>query len=150
MLRQWIQSSALWITVVIALFVLLVSVPLMGITGILLSAVLGRRFLMAVADSSVELNKRSAVAKTRKETGRDVADDASRVFDVAVKFPVDYLGTGVGRRNLREFLRIRGFLPDDFVLIGRPNRESLTLLAHEERWCTPGRRASLVREFTRS
>ena len=124
---RFITSSALWSTVMIAIASLLVFEPPLGLTGILLAAVFGRRF-QQIAARQISHAPKSVTPQTN-----GVLSPLGFVTNAggssSVSNPYDYLTTAVGMRVLRATLRDWGINGDDFRVVGQPRRESLSIVA---------------------
>ena len=124
---RFITSSALWSTVMIAIASLLVFEPPLGLTGILLAAVFGRRFQQIAAKQISHAPQSVTPQSSGVLSPFGLVTNAGGSSSVPV--PYDYLTTAVGMRVFRATLRDWGIDGDDFRIVGQPRRESLSIVA---------------------
>lgn len=124
---RFITSSALWSTVMIAIASLLVFEPPLGLTGILLAAVFGRRFQQIAAKQISHAPQSVTPQSSGVLSPFGLVTNAGGSSSVSI--PYDYLTTTVGMRVFRATLRDWGINGDDFRIVGQPRRESLSIVA---------------------
>ena len=111
----------------IAIASLLVFEPPLGLTGILLAAVFGRRFQQIAAKQISHAPQSVTPQSSGVISPFGLITNAGGSSSVSV--PYDYLTTAVGMRVLRATLRDWGINGDDFRIVGQPRRESLSIVA---------------------
>ena len=117
--KKWMNDSAIWAVVGAAIATLVVAFPPMGLTGILLGAVLLRRAQQAVPDVVPWLM--SQVAPVDKSTA--IYPDLSR----PILSPYDFLATKPGARLLRNSLKALNYDPDSWEVCAQPNNIQMTI-----------------------
>lgn len=123
----WLQKSALWASVGIAIATLLVAPPSLGTTGILICAVLGRKLLIGLAEtgrggggmvSSGLLAEKGAKTQLLKNRPRGAR----------LQKPIDFLVSTPGLRIVKDEIRGLGFGSNDFVILDPAHGPTLTLV----------------------
>ena len=125
--KQWVEKTALWATVAAAIVTLLLSFPALGLTGILLGAILLRRLQSALGSVGHVLLPRWG----RNDRAAETSANASTTT-APTGAPLDFLASQTGQRLLRLSLERLSLSPSDWQLIGLPNRNQASLLAREE------------------
>ena len=125
--KQWVEKTALWATVAAAIVTLLLTFPTLGLTGILLCAILLRRLQGALGSVGHLLLPRWG----RNDRAAENSANASTTT-APTGAPLDFLASQTGQRLLRLSLERLSLSPSDWQLIGLPNRNQVSLLAREE------------------
>lgn len=120
---KWTTNSALWSTVAAAIVTLLISPPALGLTGILLAAVLLARFQQTVAKLAPLVYEGRARA-THAEDPLLSTKPAN-----AVAQPAEFFSTVAGRRTLNHVFEHLHLNPHTWSLIGQPTNTQLSLIA---------------------
>ena len=125
--KQWIDKSALWATVAAAILTLLLSFPNLGLTGILLGAILLQRLQRALGTIGHLLLPRWG----RNDQVVESSANASTTT-APTGAPLDFLASQTGQRLLRLSLERLALSTSAWQLIGLPNRNQASLLAQEK------------------
>lgn len=119
-----LNQTALWSTVSVAVFTLLVSEPRLGLTGILLAAVFGRKLQVGLGGV---LRAKSFALLTLQNYG-----DTRQISDFALRsqtHPLRFFASLKGLKTLGSFLSRRALGATDFCIIGAPDKRSVAILA---------------------
>lgn len=121
--KGWLSGASLWSAVGAAILTLVIAVPALGLTGILLGAILLRRVQQVIPDlvPLILAPDRSAL-----ESGSQVPTTAK-----IARSPYDFLATPVGLRLLRRSLALYGGADCEWGLVGRPRLSNLSLYVRE-------------------
>jgi hypothetical protein len=117
--KKWMTDSALWAAVGAAIFTLVVDFPPLGLTGILLGAVLLRRMQQVVPDVVPLLITKFA----RQQDGNTLLS-----VSALTQAPYDFLATPVGNRLLTNSLHDLELNTDNWQVVGIPDNVQITLL----------------------
>ena len=120
--EKWTRDSSLWAVVGAAIITLLFSDALLGLTGILLGAVLLRRLLQAAPDFLQTLITEPA---TGSRAGQSHLPSSLK----PAQSPYQFVGSRVGARLLRESLEAEGCDENEWQIIGVPDGHQLSLQA---------------------
>ena len=115
--KKWMVDSALWAAVGAAIFTLVVDFPALGLTGILLGAVLLRRVQQVVPDVVPLLMTRLAPQD----------DSPAPHSTTPTQAPYDFLATKVGNKLLTRSLHDLGLDSKSWRVVGRPDNVQITL-----------------------
>jgi hypothetical protein len=120
---KWASHSSLWSTVSAAIVTLLISPPKLGITGILLAAVLFTQLQRKVANLAPLVYD----GKARLTHAEDplLASDPAR----AVQNPAEFFATAAGLRTLTQMFNDLNLAQANWKVIGQPTRTQLSLIA---------------------
>ena len=117
--KKWMADSALWAAVGAAIFTLVVDFPALGLTGILLGAVLLRRMQQVVPDVVPLLMARFAPPQD---------SPTPHIVTAPTQAPYDFLATPVGNRLLTKSLVDLDLDSENWQVVGRPDNVQITLL----------------------
>lgn len=119
-----LRQTALWSTVSVAVFTLVVSEPRLGLTGILLATVFGRKLQVGLG----RVLRAKSLALVNLQNYGDVRQVSN--FALSSKaHPLRYFATLEGLRTLGSFLSKRGLGATDFCIVGAPDKHSVAILA---------------------
>lgn len=134
---KWVSGSALWSTVGAAIITWLISPPTLGLTGILLAAVLLARFQQTAAKLAplvYEGRARATHAKDPLLSSKPVS---------SVTSPAEFFATVAGRRTLNNIFEHLNLDRKTWHLVGQPTNTQLSLVARG----TNDARLRIVRVF---
>jgi hypothetical protein len=120
---KWVSRSTLWSTVAAAIVTLLISPPSLGMTGILLAAVLLARVQQSVAKLApliYEGRARSTHADDPLLSSKPVS---------AIRNPLEFLATVAGQRTANHLFDQLALDQQTWSLIGQPTNTQLSLVA---------------------
>ena len=141
-LTLWLKKSSLWSMVGLAVLTLIVSPPALGPTAILIAAIFGRRFLLALS----VIIPRLTLAVVRVDSSevkprfRPVVTNAP--VGTGKRRPIHFLAIDSGRREIGKYLVAEGMQRADYRVVGDPHAKILTLACGQN-----GGSGSLVRLF---
>lgn len=121
--KNWLSGASLWSAVGAAILTLVIAVPALGLTGILLGAILLRRIQQVVPDLV-------PIILPADSTGSDPSANTGLSPRVS-RAPYDFLVTPVGGRLLQRSLRLHGGKDCEWGLVGRPRTSSLSIYIRE-------------------
>ncbi len=120
---KWTTTSALWSTVAAAIITLLISPPALGLTGILLAAVLLARFQQTLA----KLAHLVYEGRARATHANDPLLSTKPASSVA--HPAEFFATVAGRRTLNHVFEELHLDAQTWRLIGQPTNTQMSLVA---------------------
>jgi hypothetical protein len=119
------KQAALWSTVSIAVLTLVLSEPQLGLTGILLATVFGRKLQLGIGILIMKENSRRA-RSSHDDYGFAALTSSNRPNEI---HPLNYFSTPKGLDVLGSFLSARGIGARDFQILGTPGKRSVKILA---------------------
>lgn len=122
--RQWMLDSALWSAVGGAILTLVIAFPPLGLTGILLGAVLLRRMQQVVPDMVTPLINHFVGSRSDEQGQSEPGNLAQE--------PYAFLGTKTGTRLLVASLLEHNLEPTSWRVIGRADRAQMSLSATDK------------------
>ena len=122
--RTWMNQSSLWSAVGAAIITLLLHTPALGLTGILLGAVVLRRFQQITPD--VVPLFFSLVTRNKSD------GEGTGIRTLPFRSPYDSIGSPVGKRLFETALRDNGLETYSWQVCGRPDRSHMAVLAREK------------------
>lgn len=129
---SWLKKSSLWSMVGLAVLTLIVSPPALGPTAILVAAIFGRRFLLALS----VIIPRIALAVVRVESSGEKGRFRPVVTNAPVgagkRRPIHFLATDPGRREVGKYLVAEGMQRVDYRVVGDPHAKILTLVCGQQ------------------
>jgi hypothetical protein len=134
-MRNFIANGALWSTVSVAFMTLVVSEPALGITGILLSVVFGRKLQISLG-KLISPESRSVSKRSNQSFLVPEFDEVT-----AQTNPLRYFSSAPGNESLRSFLAQRGVRGENFRLYGATSRNAIMVWGARK----PGQTATLYR-----
>jgi hypothetical protein len=123
---KWVSISTLWSTVVSAIVTLLASPPALGMTGILLAAVLLARFQQSVSKLA-PLVYEGRARLTHADDPLLSSQPAS-----AVRSPAEFFATVAGRRTLNQLFENLNLNHRTWSLVGQPTNTQLSLVTRDK------------------
>ena len=141
-LSNWLDSTALWSTVGLAVITLLIAPPPLGATAILIAAVLGRRLFLAVAEVLPTLTWARKSGANGKGEKSQSPHGPGRWSETA-RWPIEFLASPPGSEILRHFLDSLGLSNDDYRVLGPPTTASALSIVV----CAEGGKQVLLRVF---
>lgn len=124
--KKFITRSNLWSTVAAALLTLLVAYPELGITGILIGAILLRRLQTAVGELGLRLIRDK---KPKVLYSRGLQLDETPSTSLPLSAPLDFIATPSGKRLLVESLRHLDLDDTRWRVVGQPDRNQVSIIA---------------------
>lgn len=117
--KKWMTDSAVWAVVGAAIVTLIVAFPALGLTGILLGAVLLRRAQQAVPDVVPWVMARFSPVN---ESGTTHHELSRPIFA-----PYDFLATKSGARLLKMSLKALNYGVDTWQVCAQPTKSQMTI-----------------------
>jgi len=125
-LAEWLRLTVLPSVVTLALITLLLAPPALGSTAILIAAIFGRRLILAVADITPQLTTKLITQASQRAPERATRLVNHQPRGTAVKKPIEFLSSPVGRQQLDRELRRLGLDPEDFKILA-PSQPFLSI-----------------------